>query len=183
MSRRIGQIIPRGRRTRLVRVFLGRDHESGKRRYHNETIRGAVKDAHAYLRRMLEERDRVSGQSKMRVNEYLDHWLEIAARPKLCVKSYRHYEGLLRRYVRPQLGERLLASVAPLDIQGVYQRMLERGLSVTMIRYLHAVVHSASKQGIRWRLLSNNPAEGVELPRCGRREMQVLTVDQARIFL
>jgi hypothetical protein len=35
MAGKAGQIIPRGERTCLVRVFMGRDSESGKRKYVN----------------------------------------------------------------------------------------------------------------------------------------------------
>lgn len=40
-----GQIIKRGDNKFLVRVFLGRDDQTGKRNYFNKTIRGTKKDA------------------------------------------------------------------------------------------------------------------------------------------
>ena len=58
----------------------------------------------------------------MTLNQYLDRWLELAARPKLRAKSYRDYRALLARYIRPALGERRLLSLTPLDIQGVCSR-------------------------------------------------------------
>jgi hypothetical protein len=42
MSRRVGQIIARGERRWLVRVYLGRDRESRMRAYHNRTIYGSL---------------------------------------------------------------------------------------------------------------------------------------------
>jgi hypothetical protein len=45
MAGKAGQIIPRGERTWLVRVFMGRDSESGKRKYVNKTIHGTLRDA------------------------------------------------------------------------------------------------------------------------------------------
>ena len=69
------------------------------------------------------------------LNEYLDPWLETAAKPRLREKSYRSYESLLRRYVRPSLGARNLAAICPLDIQAVYQQLVERGLSARTVRY------------------------------------------------
>ena len=39
MSRKVGQIIARGERRWLVRVYLGRDRETRKRTYHNRTRR------------------------------------------------------------------------------------------------------------------------------------------------
>ncbi|HKO45153.1 MAG TPA: site-specific integrase [Pyrinomonadaceae bacterium] len=45
-----GQIIKRGDKTWLLRIFMGRDG-SGKRRYMNKTVRGNKKDAEAFLRK------------------------------------------------------------------------------------------------------------------------------------
>jgi hypothetical protein len=38
MARKVGQIITRGDHRWLIRVYLGRDHETKKRHYHNRTI-------------------------------------------------------------------------------------------------------------------------------------------------
>jgi uncharacterized membrane protein HdeD (DUF308 family) len=40
MARKVGQIIARGDRRWLIRVYLGRDRETNKRNYHNRTIHG-----------------------------------------------------------------------------------------------------------------------------------------------
>lgn len=49
MSRKVGQIITGGERRWLVRIYLGRDRETRKRRYHNRTIYGSLGYAQAYL--------------------------------------------------------------------------------------------------------------------------------------
>ena len=56
MARKAGQLISRGPRTWLVRVFLGREPESGTRKYHNKTIRGSFVEAQTYLYTELQER-------------------------------------------------------------------------------------------------------------------------------
>jgi hypothetical protein len=38
-------------------LFLGRDHETKQRNYHNRTIHGSMREAQAYLTRKLRERD------------------------------------------------------------------------------------------------------------------------------
>ena len=45
-----GQIIPRGKNTWLLRVFLGRDPQTGKRRYYNEMFHRTKKEADGALR-------------------------------------------------------------------------------------------------------------------------------------
>jgi integrase len=61
--------------------------------------------------------------------------------------------------------------------------MIDRGLSARTVRYTHSVLRSAIRQAIRWRLLSQDPTDGAQLPRLGRREMRVLTAERSRIFL
>jgi integrase len=180
-----GQLVPRGERTWLVRVFLGRDPQTGKRRYHNHTINGNKKTAQGYLNGVLRELDLGTfvEPSVVTVQEYLDKWLEVAAKPRLTELTFQHYEDLLRRYVRPAIGEAKLGSIKPLNIQSIYSEMQGRGLSARVVRYTHAVLNSAMKRAVEWRLISQNPAASVELPRKERREMQALTPEQAANFL
>src|SRR5437667_9032581 len=137
MARKVGQIIARGDRRWLIRVYLGRNQETNKRKYHNRTIDGPMREAQAYLTRRLRERDlgRDLEGAKITLNEYLDRWLETAVKPRVREKTCQDYEGMLRRYVRPSLGERLLMALRPLDLQTTYQQMMQRGLSARTVRY------------------------------------------------
>src|ERR1700757_5145311 len=74
MARKVGQIIARGDRRWLIRVYLGRDHETNKRNYHNRTLHGSMREAQAYLTRKLRERDlgRDLEGAKITLNEYLE---------------------------------------------------------------------------------------------------------------
>jgi integrase len=185
MARKVGQIIARGDRRWLIRVYLGRDHETKRRNYHNRTIHGSIREAQTYLTRKLRERDlgRDLEGAKITLNEYLDRWLETAVRARVRPKTFQDYQGMLHRYVRPILGDRVLAGMSPLDLQTMYQQMTERGLSARTVRYAHVVVKSAMQQAVRWRLLLENPADGLRVPQQPRNEMRALSVDQARTLL
>jgi integrase len=119
----------------------------------------------------------------MSLDDYLDKWLETAAKPKLRAKTHRDYEALLRRYVRPVLGSRPVSTIKPLEIQGLCADMLQRGLSARTVRFTHAVLRAALHQAVKWRLVSLNPADSVDLPKQARGEIQVLNPQQAREFL
>lgn len=180
-----GQIIPRGDNVWLIRVFLGRDPITRKRRYHNHTIHGPKKDAQKYLNAVLREKDLGAfiEPSKMTVGQYLDDWLANAAKAKVSERTYNDYTDLLKRYVRPMLADWKLADVEPLHIQKLYTQLQEKGLSPRTVRYTHTVLSSALKQAIKWRLLVTNPALAVELPRQDRKEMQSLSPEAAAKFL
>ena len=84
MTRKVGQIISRGDRIWLIRIYLGRDHDANKREYHHRTIHGPMREAHAYRTRRLRERDLGSDLegAKITLNEYHDRWLETAVKPR-----------------------------------------------------------------------------------------------------
>ncbi len=185
MARRQGQIIPRGDHRWLVRVFLGRDHETRRRIYSNRTLRGSFRAAQHYLNARLAECEQGTELlgATMTLNQYLDRWLELAARPKLKTKSLADYTSLLGRYIRPVLGERKVRDLAPLDFQSVFHEMHRKKLSPRTVGYTCAVLHAALEQAVRWRLLGRNPASGVEIPKPVRAEMSALRPDEARRFL
>lgn len=179
-----GQIIKRGDKTWLVRVFMGRD-SNGKRQYKNKTVKGNKKDAENYLASTLSAMSTgyLVEPAKMSVDLYLDRWLEEAAKPRLRERSFIDYVEKLKRYVRPMIGSQKLADVRPLMIQSIYGNMAKSGLSPRTIRYTHAILSSSFKQAVKWNLLVRNPCEAVELPRMTRREMKALSPEQTARFL
>lgn len=180
-----GQLIRRGPRTWLVRVFMGRDPGTGKRRYHNKTIHGTKKMAQEYLNGALRDKDlgRFAGSQRVTLNEYLDRWLESAAKPRVAAKTFEDYESLLRVHIRPALGPARLDKLTPLSVQEVYNQMTTAGLSARTVRYVHAVLKNALGQACKWQLLSVNPADHVELPKQVRSEMRCLSPAEAARFL
>jgi hypothetical protein len=57
MARKAGQIITRGASTWLVRVYLGRDSQTGTRKYLNQTIHGPFCEAQRFLNLKQQQRD------------------------------------------------------------------------------------------------------------------------------
>lgn len=179
-----GQIIKRGERTWLVRIFLRRD-VNGKQKFHRKTIHGAKRDAERYL--TATRRDMDLGvfvePSAISLGEYLDRWLRDAARPRVSKRTADGYAGLLERYIREPLGYKRLDELQALDIQSVYSSMQARGLSARVVRHTHSALHNALKQAVKWGLLSRNPSDLVELPKVPHKEQRVLSPHEAQDFL
>jgi integrase len=183
-ARRTGQIEERGERKYLIRIFLGRD-ANGKRRYHNKNFHGTKKQADAWLRDALVRVDKGEPieAAPITINEYLDKWLTEAAKPRLRNRTFQGYSELLERYIRPTIGSQRLADVTALDLQAVYTKMIEGGLSARTVRYLHAVISSAFKQAMKWQILARDITRLVDLPKQQRQEMYALSREEAALFL
>ena len=185
MARKLGQIIARGQSTWLVRIYQGRDPETGTRKYLNQTIHGPFREAQRFLNLKLQQRDlsRTPRAAAITLNQFLDQWLATSAKPRLRARTFHDYESLLRLYIRPVLGTRLIGTIGQMEMQGLYAQMFERGLSARTIEYTNAVLESAFRQAVRWRMLAEDPCAGVDLPRVKRKEMEALSVEECRRFL
>lgn len=179
-----GQIIKRGEKVWLVRIFQGRDNK-GKRRYYNKTIHGRKKDAEKFLTAKLREKDLgvFVEPAAEHLDDFLDRWLKEVAKPRLRPTTYGSYESVLDAYVRPTLGSRQLAHIKAYDVQKLYNSLLEKGKSSRTVRYAHAVLRSALKQALKWNMLSQNPCDLCDLPKSQKTEMKYLNATQAAAFL
>ncbi len=177
-----GQIIARKTNTWLVRLYQGRDPVTGKRRYLNKTVQGERASAEAELARLLSQIPPRPEASSI-LDEYLDWWLHAAVDGRLCAKTARDYRTLLARYVRAELGHVKLSRLKPLDLQSLLLRLTNRGLSARTVRYTHAVLRSALDQARRWKLMVENPAANMPLPRADKREFRILTPEEAQRFI
>jgi integrase len=180
-----GQLIKKGEHKWLVRVFRGRDPKTGKKKYFSKQVNGNKKDAQKFLNGVLREIDLgiFIEPSTMTLSEYLDQWMESAARPRVSRRTADGYDGLLRRYIKEPLGIKRLDNLKALDIQKVYADMQVRGLSARVVRHTHSALHNALKQAVKWGLLSRNPSDLVELPKVLHKERRVLSQEEAVRFL
>lgn len=179
-----GTIKKRTENTWLVRIFVGRDEE-GKTKHVNKTIHGTKKDAQKYLTAKLREKDLgtfVEPTSET-LDKFLDGWLNDVAKPRLRESTFVSYEMILRNYVRPRLGKKKLPEIQPYDIQRLYNKLKEHGLSARTVRYSHSVLSSAFKQAIKWKMLNQNPCDLCDLPKMEKTEMKCFTPDETKRFL
>lgn len=100
---------------------------------------------------------------------YLDAWLA-HTRGRVRSTTARGYEGAIRLYVCPALGQIILKDLGPLDLQQLYSDLLARGLSGGTIVNTHLVCSQALGQAVRWGILGTNPAAGAQPPRPRRAE-------------
>ena len=167
---------------RWVGQYLVSTAKGPKYRYIYGKTRQAVAEK---LAKAISERDGglAFDSGKLTVAEYMDRWLRESARNRLRPKTYEDYAGLTRRHIAPALGHVKLKKLTPLHVQQFYGAKLESGLSKRTVEYLHAVLHSALKQAVRWELVPRNVTEAVDPPRPERKERPTFNLEQARLFL
>ena len=179
-----GMLRKRGKGSWELRIELGRDPVTGKRRFRHCTVRGTKKDAERALTGALHRRDTGMDFAPTRVTvaEYLERWLRDYAAVNVAPSTLRRYEQIAAR-LRPLLGSVRLQALRPMQIQDAYSQLLEDGLAARTVLHHHRVLREALHHAVRWQLIARNPVDAATPPRPVDREMRALAPDEVRQVL
>lgn len=172
-----GHITKRGDSWTAV-VDLPADPATGKRRQKRVTAR-TKREAERQVAELINKSQTggFTDAGKVTVREYFDHWLETTA-PTLRAVTVRRYRDLVRLHIAGVIGNTLLGKLTAADVQRLYAGRLAAGLSPTTVRYVHAVLHHALDDAVKWGLLFRNVADAVEPPQKARNEMRVWNTEE-----
>src|SRR5215208_6540690 len=128
--------------------------------------------------------DRASGYTfdieNVTVGQYLDRWLNDSDRGSVRTSTYERHEQIVRLHLKPALGRVKLSKLTPAHVQGLYRDKLDSGLAPATVQKIHAVLHKALNQALKWNMIPRNVADAVKAPRPAPEEMHPLSPDEAR---
>ncbi len=161
-----------------LRVYLGNDPLTGKKRYATRTVRGGKRDAQRVLAEMITEAERgLTARTTATVGELLDAWFEFAA-PDFSPKTVKETRGYIDRSLMPALGAKRLAKLKPADLDAFYRRLLTSGgsggrpLAPATVKRIHGILRRALNQGVKWGWIGINPASATTPPRVPASEIK-----------
>ena len=179
-----GTIRKRGKESWELRIDIGRDPTSGKRRFRYQTVRGSKRQASEALTEVAHRRDTGTdvAPTRISVGEYLDRWLEDYASVNVAPATLGRYSQIVSR-LKPALGAIRLQALRPAAIQSAYRLLLGEGLAARTVLHHHRVLREALRHAVRWQFIAQNPADGVTPPRPARTEMRTLNPEQVQYLL
>ena len=154
---------------------------NGERRTVYSQKKSVVQEKLRALRRAAEDGALPAIDRRITVEQYLDRWLE-TIRGSVRSSTYVSYDLNARR-LKKLIGRPQLSALTPAMIQAAYAKLSTQGLSQRSVLQIHATLHRALGQAIKWGLLVRNPSGAVDRPRPPRVEMSTLTLDELmRLF-
>jgi integrase len=165
---------------RVVGVY---EDANGKTRYITSKTMTKT-EMKAAVRKKLQERDEgIAHDSEgLTVERYMDRWLE-SIRDRVRPGTFKPYEAIVRLHIKPTLGRTKLDKLNTMQLEKLYRRKLDAGLSARRVRYIHVTIRKALKDAVRLQLLSRNVADAARPPRVAKTEIELLTQDQLRTLL
>ena len=139
------------------------------------------KEAADKLTKVMAERDSglVYDCGSLTVGQYLDKWLD-AVEGTVRERTWKRSEEIVRIHLVPTLGKSRLDRLNTLLVQSLYRSKLDSGLSSRTVQIVHATLHKALKQVVRWQLIPSNVTEAVDPPKVRMKEIGYLNEEQAK---
>jgi integrase len=157
----------------LIRVSKG----SGKNRtFLNITFRGTLSKARELAREKESLLDAgISPDSALTFERYFQMWLK-AIKSRVSPRTLDGYKGYIERYAMQSLSRFRLSDIKPIHVQTIY---IDIRKSPTTVRNLHAAMRACFSYAVKKEILKKNPCKGLDLPAKSRKEIIVLTPEEA----
>lgn len=189
-----GTIEKRGK-TYSIRLDLGKDPQTGRRKQKRFSGFRSKKDAENELAKIINEYNRGEyvEPKKITVAEYLHQWLNMH-RKNLAVTTAHQYEEIINLHIIPAIGDIPLQKLTALHIQEFLDRELTCGrkdnkkshsgkLSPTSVNYTYRVLRCALNRAAAIPLIARNPIIGVEPPAPAKTKPVLMTREQVHSLL
>lgn len=154
-----------------LRVSVGRDPVAGRYRQVSRTFRGTKREARAaYAALVLEANEGKLQGTNAPLAKLLEEWLELNA-AEFSPTTVREYRRLIRVRISPALGHVSVRKLTTADIDRYYLALSSSGLAPSSVRQVHAIIHRALAQAVRWGWIGVNPAVNASPPRRRKQEI------------
>jgi integrase len=114
---------------------------------------------------------------------YLWRWIDEVLRGTVKQSTLENYTYIARLHIIPELGRVRLRALKSRDVRRHYREKLDVGLSPRTVQIIHTVLRKALQQAVRDDVLPRNVCDAVTAPRQTKKEMQPLTLEQAKRLL
>lgn len=114
---------------------------------------------------------------------WLDTWLNTYKKNSIKPRTFDQYEYIIRVRINPQLGSIRLAELKTKNVQDLYNRLFDEGLSARTVHIVNTVLHAALKKAVKCGLLMRNVCEAAELPKQNPKERRVLSAKEQELLI
>jgi integrase len=164
----------------LGRISLGFD-ETGKRI--QKTVYGKTQ---AEVNQKLDDlkQQRKHGAKaivgKDTVGGYLQRWMDDFIALNRAKKTHQEYEGVIRLYIRPYIGQQLLVKIDGEALDAWQGKLIRKGVSNDIRNRTIKILRAALNRAVKLKLIPFNPCSSLEKPKITRDEPEPLEPEQCR---
>lgn len=147
-------------------IDLGINPETGKRVQKSVHSRTQA-ECRAKLREIQSEVEKHGAplDRTATVSEWAEIWLETIKKPQVDPNTFAGYQSSVKRWIKPHLGQRTVASLKPSDVTGLGRHVINSGRSSTTALGVHRAISMMLDDARKEGLCARNVAADVKPPK------------------
>lgn len=153
----------------------------GKRRSYSADTARECRD---WLERQKQKRRAglISAKANETLGGFLDEWL-MTVKSSRSNSTYISYEGSVRLYIKPVLGDVLMSDLTPDVIQTAIIELVDLNKPTYSINLAFKRLRTALNHAVDLNILGYNPTKGVTLPKPEKSEIEIWDENQVQTYL
>jgi integrase len=124
-----------------------------------------------------------SAKKKLRLDAFLNTWLDETAAIKVRPRTLERYRQIVRLHLIPSIGDRRVVDLTKADVQRMIRDGTKKGLSPQTVAHHRAVLRGALNAAVDDDIITRNVATKADLPRVQNLEVSALTSTAAKQLL
>ncbi len=170
-----------------VTIEMPPDPVTKKRNRTTKTVKGTKKEAEQVMRKLISEAEKGYHvtNNKITVLEWVQTWLEVYITPNVSPTTLSRYEGMIKRYINPLLGNMQVQQLGTLAVQSWVNGLKVspssgKEMSAATIKHAYHVLKGAMDKAVLAGIIPRSPCQGIMLPKGGKKAAVVYTEPQIK---
>ena len=163
-----------------ITIELPKDPITGKRVRKYRTVKGTKKEAERAMHQFITEIERgyYVTNNKITIGEWVQTWLDVYIAPNVSPTTLSRYQGMLKRYIVPLLGNVQVQQINTLAIQSWVNSLKVSPISgkemaASTIKHTYHVLKGAMDKAVLAGIIYRSPCCGIMLPK-GQKKAAVI---------
>lgn len=175
----------------MARSHDGFRYRDGKYYAWRKITNGEVKVIKATTHKLREERIRAfkaklaAGpvQDPESVRTFFNNWLEETIRPNRAYQTGQGYGYMISLYIEPSIGDRLMSSVAPDDLQRLLNGLTAKGVAPRTVKKCLNVLNLGFKMAQQRGVIKVSPSVSLSTPPSPEGKKRILKIEEAKALI
>lgn len=137
------------------------------------------------LLHMIDKGMRIQSKaSKITMNEYFDHWLNMYAKTGRKATTITNYTSYYSTYIQNNaIGKKAITKVSKADCQVIFNEMMESGLKHATMANLKSCLNCIFECAIDDDIIVKNPVKNIRLPQTEKKKREAVPQEQISLFM
>lgn len=167
-----------------ITIEMPPDPITKKRNRTTKTVRGTKKEAEQLMRKLIDEAEKGYHvtNNKITILEWIQTWLDVYITPNVSPTTLSRYQGMIKRYINPLLGNIQVQQLGTLAVQSWVNGLKVspssgKEMSAATIKHAYHVLKGAMDKAVLAGIIPRSPCQGIMLPK-GEKKAAVVYDEQ-----